>query len=611
MAYIIPPGDQCNINFSGAYNIPPGGQCIIHFGADGGHVEEPHAMLLHGLRMPWKRLRPVDGCCRIPWRQTRHIGKPVRVAWQDTPPVKTRPVRLPWRSLRPLSPAPTRIPWRDYRHVNLPGVRAPWYLLGPVLLPPLRLPWQETAWRRDRATCIPWCAPPALRLGPLRAPWQLLAPHNRAYRIPWWARKPARDMPYRLYWGRELYERICLRGYDLPDGGNLVINIHESLSQVGDGDHCNIWFESLAYDIRCRQREPSGWRDNYLYPLNKWPKADKLEVLIVLNTALLTRVLDGAPVEVFGMEIAADMDSWCWSFSARVPEASLDMVMPLAEPVAVDATINGYTWRILIESWAENHAFARREYTIRGRSLSAYLTEPYAAASSGSNEAAANAQQLAAQQLEYTGWTLQWGIVDWLVPVGALSYSNATPLKIIQQIAEAAGGRIMTHPTAQQLIILPRLVDVPWKWSTAIPSMGINEYVVRTLSRQFQAGVGYDAVIVSGENQGVQVKVYRRGTEGAEMSPMVTDALITATEPAVARGKLIIGQSGKWSKEHLALPLTRPGILPGLLELGTLVSMEEHNSVWRGQVVGIKVTASWDNAFTVQQDVAVERYRGT
>lgn len=588
-----------------------GAEVLLVFGQDTPPAPPAVAVSPGGTRIGWQRLRSCDGACRaIPWRSLGPRDRSMRTAWRTLPAVPAAPLRVPWRQDSPLVLPELRVSWRGSRPQQLPGLRAPWASPPPNNGQELRAAWTNGR-PLGHSLRIPWWASKLSTDRALRIPWGKLQARDIVIHIPWWAAKPSKDRPIRNYWGRELYERICYRNYEPPESGQIVLDLHTLLSHVGDGNHVSLFFDRLTYDLRCRQREPSGWRDNYFYqPPRPYPHAGTAEVLIVINTALLTRVLDGKPIEVFRMELSADIDSWCWSFTAKVPAASLDLVMPLDAPVAVDATINGYTWRVLIESWSESHAFARREYTIRGRSLSAWLTEPYASAHDGMSESAANARQLAEAQLEHTGWTLDWGIVDWLVPIGALSYSNATPLKVIQQIAEAAGGRVLSHRTAQQLIVLPRLHSLPWNWATATPALGINEYVVRTLSREYRPGLAFDAVFVSGENQGVLCKVYRVGTAASKLAPMVTDALITDVEPARARGKLVIGSSGKWSRESLELPLTRAGVLPGLLEIGSLISMEERGRIWRGQVVGVQVAADFGNTFTVRQNVDVERYRG-
>jgi hypothetical protein len=91
---------------------------------------------------------------------------------------------------------------------------------------------------------------------------------------------------------------------------------------------------------------------------------------------------------------------------------------------------------------------------------------------------------------------------------------------------------------------------------------------------------------------------------------MVTDALITATEPASSRGIEIIGRSGKWSREGLEMPLTQSGTLPGLLEIGQLIEMTERGTPWRGQVVGVAVAVDRSQGLRVSQNIDVERWYG-
>ena len=608
MEYTPPAGDAIILDLGPDYIPPLGDAIIFDLGIEDGVEIVLRPIRPAGTSIGWGRLRRVDGGCAILWQGYPKKDRPIRLPASRLPAVPSTPVRLPWYATHPVHPQPTRFSWRPLQRREQ-SLCLPWINLDPHSRS-YHIAWSKPA-LLDHSLAIPWAAGKMARDFTLSAPWGILKPHNPAIIIPWWTAKPHKDIIHRSFWGRELYERICKRAYEPPPGDLIILNIDKLLSQIGDRDHINFYFDELAYDLRCAQREPSGWRDNHFYVRPKgYPSAPRLEVLLIMNTAQLTRVLDNKPVEVFRMELAADIDSWCWSFTARVPEASLPLVMPLNEPVAVEAMINGYKWVVLIESWSESHSFARREYTIRGRSQSAMLADPYAPTIAGSNTQATLARQLAEAELLNTGFTLDWGLVDWLVGTGALSYSSATPLKVIQQIAEAAGGRIISHRTNKQLIALPRLHSLPWTWGAATPSLGISDYVVRQLSREFQPGVAFDAVFVSGENQGVMAKVLRAGTAGNQLAPMITDALITDVEPARERGRMIIGQSGKWSKEQLELPLTSVGALPGLLEIGQLISMEEYGQSWRGQVVGVKVSADFGGNFKVSQNIDVERYRG-
>ncbi len=611
MVYEPPIGSSIVLDFRPGYVWPEGGTLLFNFGVDVVVPPEPQPVRPVGTRIAWQRLRRVDRSTRATWDGTDHLGHTVRQSVRQVAEQIGRAVRSPWSGTTPVRPGSSRVGWSALEHRGRLA-RVPWINLDPSART-YRAPWGAPD-PRDHGLAIPWWGGEGTRADEtLRASWREFPAVGRPIVVPWINTLIPRDPLHRTYWGRELYARICRRNYQHPHGLAVHIDLVVPLSRVDDGDHIRFRFEPLSYDLRCTQREPSGWRDNYLYqrpPLGSWPVSPKLKVWWTMNTAQMSRLSDNAPVEVFSLDLSADIDSWCWSFSARVPEASLALVMPLDEPVAVACDINGHQWTALVEGWSEAHSFGRREYTLRGRSQTAMLAEPYAPARAGSNATATTARQLAEAELEYTGYTLDWDVVDWLVGAGALSYSNASPLKVIQQIAEAAGGRVISHRTAKELRALPRLHSLPWSWGAATPDMGISDYVVRQLRREYVPTPVVNAVFVSGEHQGVMTKIVRTGSAGDLLAPMITDALITATEPARERGKLAIGQSGKWSRESLELPLTRSASLPGLLEIGQLIEMEERGTPWRGQVVGVRVSCDFGRGLRISQQIDVERYRG-
>ncbi len=584
--------------------------------ADGSHEEPPpepgeESQVVPGTRVAWQRLQPVDRSLVVRWSRMAKRDREHRCRLEVLPERIDRTISVVWQGTSALA-TDVAVRWRDVDTIDCPVTRFYWYSPAPCARQ-YRFPWEKTV-PVQREAVVGWVNRCHFFDYSLHSGWHQAIGTDNEVAVPWVNTLFDRDHIHRIYWGREVYKRVCTRDYMPPAGHELFFHYDTRLVHVGDGSHIDVHFTSLSHDLRCSQREPSGWRDPYVkIKTASWPITPHYLVLCVMNSASLIRVSDNQPIEVFSMGIRSDLDSWCWSFTARVSAASLPLVDPTTDPVEVLATINGYSWRFMVESWSERKRFGSNELTIAGRSPSAELAAPYAPLATAINVNQRTSVQLAEEQLHNTGWTIDFTAFDsWLVPPGALSYNNAPPLKVIQKVAEATGGRLQTHPKESRLIVRPRLHSLPWEWPAATPDLSISDYVVRQLGREFLPGVAYNAVFVGGETQGVLCKVYRSGTAGDQVAPMVTDALLTETAPCRARGKMVIGRSGKWSRESLELPLTAPGDLPGLLETGMLVSMNEGGENWRGQVVGVDVSASWQSGsgLSVSQSINVERYRG-
>jgi hypothetical protein len=145
-----------------------------------------------------------------------------------------------------------------------------------------------------------------------------------------------------------------------------------------------------------------------------------LETYRVLNSCSLVRLPDRTPLPVTSLSIETDVDSWCWSLTATLAgPAGWDLLAPQAPgflPVEVEAMINGWTWQFLLDEPGLSRSFNRHSLSLKGRSRSAWLTEPFLRATSGVESNPRTAQQLAEQALDNLGWTLDWQLlVDWLV----------------------------------------------------------------------------------------------------------------------------------------------------------------------------------------------------
>lgn len=292
------------------------------------------------------------------------------------------------------------------------------------------------------------------------------------------------------------------------------------------------------------------------------------KVYIVLNDVYLKRVDGNLMLPATSLSLSADADSWTWAFSASLPISQLDNIVPVAgENVLLEASINGSVYRLLAESISRERQFGSNSIRVSGRGISSVLAAPYAPVMSFDNTAGARtAQQLMGDVLSINGiplgWDLDWNLTDWLVPAGAFS-AQGSHMDAVNQIAAAAGGYVQSHPTLQELLILPRYPDAPWAWASVTPDFEIPSAVMTREGIEWRDKALYNRVWVSGEAQGVLGRVTRAGTDGGLEAPGVVDPLITHVDAARQRGLSILSDTGRQAQVSLSMPvLAETGVIP-------------------------------------------------
>lgn len=335
-----------------------------------------------------------------------------------------------------------------------------------------------------------------------------------------------------------------------------------------------------------------------------------LKVYFVSNSVNVVRLPGREPIPVKSIQIGIDTDSWAWGFSANLPYSALELIEPTSSgPVEIEITINGVTWVMLVEGFDVRREFGQSSLGIRGRSLAAYLAEPYAPKRSFVPTAPFTARQLAEQELTrpglVTGFNLDWRLPDWLVPAGSWSYQSLSPMGVIGHIAESVGGYLNAHTRLKTLVAKSRYPELPWNWATLPPDRSLPIDVVKTLNLRWQEKPSFNAVYVSGERQGITGHVIRSGTAGDAVAPMVVDGLITHADAARERGRTILADTGKQAVVTLELPMLNS---VGLLDPGLLIAVGEGATNWRGLVRATSIAADWGESLTVRQTVEVERH---
>ena len=231
-------------------------------------------------------------------------------------------------------------------------------------------------------------------------------------------------------------------------------------------------------------------------------------VIFVTNSVSLTRSDDGREIKLLGFSVGIDSNSYTWSFSATVPLSELSKVDTAHEQqIGVDFVCNGNLWRFILDGCEDSASFGESSLTIKGKSRAMLLASPYSAQRGFKYDTALSARQIAEDELNRfgvpSGFTLDWqlaGANGWNVPANTYSYSNKTPINSLQWIAEAAGGFINAHMSADVLHVLAHYPIPSWEWAAQTPSIELPMSLITSRSRGRVNKPAYNGVTIYGEN---------------------------------------------------------------------------------------------------------------
>lgn len=550
------------------------------------------------LTLPFAARRHADTAATAPWGMPKHARARLNAAWRQQE-TRTRRAAAPWGKALPLMPRYLSAGWRQYE-ARTTATTTPWGT-AQTRVQDVAISWQKAA-KEDAIRNTLW-QDARLRLHILALlPWLPVPPTRPRFFLARWGRRPASTVCRDVYfpfdpWAIELATRL----EPVPAPSAVVLATDRSRTQ-----------EVCITD-------PGGRPVTSLPPVIVFPQAlARVPILVVywiMNSVEIYRTADGAPIEAFSISLGLDSTSFTWS--ARLALASRDAyaaVKPQAlEPVELDVIINGHAWRLLIEHMSQEARFPGGSWTATGKSLSAYLAEPYARAKTRLEPAARLAQQCALDELQYTGFSLEWQIPDWLIPANTFSYQGLTPILAVSRLAEAAGGYLQPAPAARGVRALPRYPITPWQLWGSQPDLRITHDPILQYSESLNPRPEVNAVWVSGQQTGVLVAVKRAGTAGNRYpgEPLVTDPLMTDVNTvARARGISILADHLPSSTVSMTLPLSYTGELPGLIQPGTVLEVATGFETWRGIARGVSIQASRaaSGELVVSQQLEVERY---
>ncbi|WP_107919396.1 hypothetical protein [Neisseria elongata] len=325
---------------------------------------------------------------------------------------------------------------------------------------------------------------------------------------------------------------------------------------------------------------------------------------------------DGQPLELLSASFTADTSGYCWQGSLTVPSDDFARLgidaRAKGKEAVITVTIDNESFVILAEEYRDNRAFADKSYTVTGRSVTARLGADYAAQRGGLIANPVYARQIADQILKYTGVTVKaWQAADWLIPGGVYSTEGKTPTAVLNELADAAGAFVYSHPSLPEISVLPRRKTPAWQEADALPDTTVPAAVITKISGSRSVRAEANGVFVYAEHdKGRAADVHKKGSSREPRAAALTSVLYTDLTVLEAAGIAALNEAGTHKSENVTLPVADQYALPRA-ELGQIWQIQEPSGNWQGTVTGVTLNVDIENdAPVVMQTVTIDRYLG-
>ena len=323
---------------------------------------------------------------------------------------------------------------------------------------------------------------------------------------------------------------------------------------------------------------------------------------------LITANIGGIVVDPLGFNIKTDMDSYYWSGGVSISpddhakiKHKLDVDIGL-EPM-INVMLNDMQFGIIAENHSRTRRFGNQTHSLDGRSITARLGADYAAASDRLFDQANYASQIVNEQLANLPFIANFEIDDWLIPASTYAVSNKTPIAVIADIAEAAGGFVESHPTDATMSIKKRWKINAWELATATPDVTIPADVIKSATDKTVKNTRYNTILLVG-NVGHEVF---RATQGRDApAPTLSNALFTTREVTVPKASAVLSDSGTHSIQ--TLDLIFDDSIP-IASLGQIWQINDTDGAWRGIITGVALDCPIAGETPApEQTITIDRY---
>ncbi len=512
-----------------------------------------------GVTARWEQAQPVRGATIARWEQAQHLAAAVDVHWQETERLRSA-ARSHWQQADALR-AVLQTDWQEALRLRA-AVAAHWQE-GAGLRAAVRGHWQETE---------------RLRVSLLTAWHGQAVPMRAVVGAGYGDAVPAR-LAVVSHWQEAMRP---LAGVS-PDGGTKppVKEPCYDLATVG-----RLVFSALA-DGRgrivfvCNRGEVLPPAGVVVLPRRSYVMINSVEIRRADALAG-----DPLPSDAFSMQL--DRQSWTWNFSASFHAAAGDAVAPglNGEPVELEVRVNGVPYRMLGERFSPSRRLPENVVRVSGRGKAALLDDKNNPVRTFTSQADRTASQLMTEALTINGvgfgWSVDFGIEDWLVTGGAWMHQG-TYISALAEIAGAAGGYLQPHNTDAVIRVLPTWPKPWWEWGQLVPDIELPAGLSEIDDTDIVDRPLYNRIFVGGESYGVTADLTRTGTNGDLLKqPGVVHPLITGLDVAKQRARAELSVSGRSLVHKMTLPVLGQ---TGVIKPGVVLRYHDHANALRTGIV--------------------------
>lgn len=332
----------------------------------------------------------------------------------------------------------------------------------------------------------------------------------------------------------------------------------------------------------------------------KWQKAvftiPEKQVYQMQHTITAT-LENGTPLKINNVKLTLDNDSFAWQFSCDLLDITqVDLVKQTTDtPVILTVTIDGFEFKMLCEKTTESRTFANRRVSLTGRSLSALLTEPYAAQKTKLIDKDLTIQQLASSLLP-RDFSLSWSASNtkpWKIPANTYSYTQKTPAQSLVDLAQSIGASAIASRNQKAILLQTKYPVLPWKFETTAPNVVIPDAAILSVSYRNVTQNQANAVYIHGDENGILARVKLKGTAADKLAATQNNVLITHVDAARMLGSTILANN---YQQPIIQSITLPfGGDFGMVEVGHFVRIDIDDSQVFGVVNSVAIDANLES----------------